>query len=191
MVHRHASDDHEPLVSVVTPFYNTASYLSECIEAVLAQTWQNFEYILLNNCSADGSGEIAKKYEARDSRIRVIEATEHLPQVPNFNRALREISPDSRYCKIALADDWLLPECLECMVEIAEAHEDVGIISSLRSVGVEVDGAGLAVGRSVYPGREVCRLQLLQGRFVLGSPNTVMYRSERSTGTATARSARR
>ncbi len=48
-----------PFVSVVTPFYNTAAYLDECIRSVLAQTHENFEYLLVDNCSADGSRDIA------------------------------------------------------------------------------------------------------------------------------------
>ena len=61
-----------PLVSVVTPFFNTAPYLAECIESVLAQSYSHFEYILLDNCSTDGSSEIAAAYASRDSRIRLI-----------------------------------------------------------------------------------------------------------------------
>ena len=60
----------QPLVSVVTPFYNTADYLRECIESVLAQTYTRFEYILVDNQSTDGSAEIAAEYSKRDSRIR-------------------------------------------------------------------------------------------------------------------------
>ena len=48
-----------PLVSVVTPFHNEAPYLRECIASVVAQTWPRLEYILLDNASDDGSGEIA------------------------------------------------------------------------------------------------------------------------------------
>jgi glycosyltransferase involved in cell wall biosynthesis len=50
-----------PLVSVVTPFYNTERYLAECIESVLAQTYPIFEYILVNNRSTDASRDIATR----------------------------------------------------------------------------------------------------------------------------------
>ena len=59
-----------PLVSVVTPFYNSTQYLAECIESVLAQTHGEFEYILSDNCSTDGSTDIAESYARRDSRIQ-------------------------------------------------------------------------------------------------------------------------
>ena len=49
----------DPLVSVVTPFHNTAEFLGECIESVLAQSYENWEYILLNNASTDGGDALA------------------------------------------------------------------------------------------------------------------------------------
>ena len=101
--------DSQPLVSVVTPFYNTEGYLSECIESVLKQSYDNFEYILSNNCSTDRSSEIAEEYAKQDHRVRLISNGEFLDQVKNYNRALRYISPQSKYCKIVQADDWIIP----------------------------------------------------------------------------------
>ena len=72
-----------PLVSVITPFYNTARYLAECIESVLDQTFRDFEYLLVDNASTDGSLEIAQEYANRDSRIRVVHFDELVPQIPN------------------------------------------------------------------------------------------------------------
>ena len=112
-----------PLVSVVTPFFNTAPYLAECIESVLAQSYSQFEYILMDNCSTDGSSEIAATYASRDPRIRLIRCSQFLAQMPNYNRALAEISDASKYCKIVQADDWIFPECLELMVQAFEQSE--------------------------------------------------------------------
>ena len=81
-----------PLVTVVTPFYNTAPHLAQCIESVLAQSYREFEYILMDNCSTDGSSEIARSYERLDPRIRLIRCSEFLSQLANYNRALAEIS---------------------------------------------------------------------------------------------------
>ncbi|MCB0227477.1 MAG: glycosyltransferase, partial [Anaerolineae bacterium] len=52
----------QPLVSVVTPVYNTDKYLADCIESVLAQSYDNWEYVIINNCSTDRSLEIAQRY---------------------------------------------------------------------------------------------------------------------------------
>jgi len=61
----------EPLVTVLTPVYNGEAFLEECIESVLRQTYRNYEYIIVNNCSKDRTPEIASQYAKRDSRIRV------------------------------------------------------------------------------------------------------------------------
>ena len=61
----------QPLVSVVTPVYNEEKNLAECIESVLAQTYPNWEYVIVNNCSTDRSLQIAESYAAQDKRIRV------------------------------------------------------------------------------------------------------------------------
>ena len=62
----------EPLVSVATPVYNGERHLAECIESVLAQTYQNWEYIIVNNCSTDRTREIAESYGRRTSGFAFI-----------------------------------------------------------------------------------------------------------------------
>ena len=61
----------QPFISVVTPVYNCDKYLSECIESVLAQTYQNWEYLIVNNCSKDRTLEIALSYAEKDKRISI------------------------------------------------------------------------------------------------------------------------
>src|SRR5262245_48483502 len=102
-----------PLVSIVTPVYNGSEYLHECIESVQAQTYRNWDYTIVDNCSTDATADIARRYAARDSRIRVHRNTTFLPVVANHNEALRQASPASHYTKVVFADDWIFPECLE------------------------------------------------------------------------------
>ncbi|HET7106192.1 MAG TPA: glycosyltransferase family 2 protein [Candidatus Acidoferrum sp.] len=167
----------EPFISVVTPFHNTASYLAQCIESVLAQTYSNFEYILADNCSSDGSGEIAARYASQDARIRLIKFSELVPQVPNYNRALQQISPGSAYCKIVQADDSIFPDCLNSMVHVFEKSESIGLVSSHDLKGDVIRGSGFPREISVMPGKDAARYYLRGGAYVFGSPTTVMYRS--------------
>jgi glycosyltransferase involved in cell wall biosynthesis len=167
----------QPLVSVVTPFHNTAAYLAECIESVLAQTYSNFEYILVDNCSTDGSAEIAERYAGRDPRIRLIRHTQLLSQVQNYNRALEELSDASRYCKIVQADDFIFPECLRLMVEAFEQSETIGLVSSYDLKAGRVRGSGVPYQTGPFTGRDIAKLYLRHSVFPFGSPTTVMYRS--------------
>jgi glycosyltransferase involved in cell wall biosynthesis len=168
----------EPFVSIVTPFYNTDKYLSECIESVLAQTHQNWEYILVNNCSTDCSAEIAQRYLAKDRRIRLINNNNFLTQVQNYNHALRQIASDSKYCKIVQADDWIFPECISSMVKAASFNSSVGIVGAYRLYGRRISNVGLPWDRKVIPGKDLCRMQLMDDYHFVGSPTSVLFRSE-------------
>jgi glycosyltransferase involved in cell wall biosynthesis len=171
------SSVNQPFISVVTPFHNTVAYLAQCIESVLAQTHQNFEYVLVDNCSTDGSENIARSYADRDSRIRLIRRPQLLSQVQNYNRALAEISNASEYCKIVQADDFIFPDCLALMVQSMQQSESIGLVSSYWLKGDEVRGSAFPHSLSMLSGREVARMYLQRSLWVFGSPTAVLYRS--------------
>jgi glycosyltransferase involved in cell wall biosynthesis len=169
----------EPLVSVVTPFYNTREYLRECIESVLGQTYGNWEYILVDNQSTDGSSEIAGQYAARfPGKIRLVRTDSFLSQVRNYNFALSLISPGSTYCKMVQADDWIFPECLRSMVEVAEAHPQVGIVSAYELESDHPSLGGLPYPSPEVSGREACRLYFHRNIHLFGTPTSLLMRSE-------------
>ena len=170
----------KPLVSVVTPVYNGAAYLSECIESILRQTYTSWDYIIVNNCSTDGTREIAEGYAMKDNRIRVYNNDVFLDVIANHNRAFRLISPSSKYCKQVSADDWLFPECIERMVDLGEANPSVGIIGSYQLGGDRVLWQGFEYPTNVFPGRQICRRILLEGNktFGFGSPTSILYRAD-------------
>jgi len=168
-----------PLVSVLTPFYNTAPYLAECIESVLAQTRGDFEYLLVDNCSTDGSDDIAAGYAARDPRIRFLRNETFLTQLQNYNHALEAIAPHTRYVKIVQADDAIVPQCLADMIALAEAYPRVGLVSSFRLFGRRLyPRLGLSHTPFVMTGREAGRLTLVDDFYMFGSQTTVMYRAD-------------
>jgi glycosyltransferase involved in cell wall biosynthesis len=175
----------KPLVSVLTPVYNGEKYLAECIESVLAQTYSNLEYFVLNNASTDGTLQIAEKYARMDKRVRVHSNETLLPIIANHNKAFGLVASPSKYCKIVSADDWLFPECLTRMVDLAEAHPSVGIIGSYQLSGGGSDWRGwrvrwdeLPYPSNVIPGREICRRQMLDNVYVFGTPTSILYRSD-------------
>jgi glycosyltransferase involved in cell wall biosynthesis len=169
-----------PFVSFVTPFYNTREFLAECIESVLCQTYQNWEYILVDNCSTDGSSEVVEKYASRFAgKIRMVGTDSFLSQVQNYNYALSCISSNSKYCKMVQADDWLFPNCVSSMVEVAEAHPSVGIVGAYELAGESVDMDGLPYPSTEVSGRDICRLYFLKNKYVFGTPTSLLMRSDR------------
>jgi glycosyltransferase involved in cell wall biosynthesis len=174
-----------PLVSVLTPVYNGESYLAECIESVLAQSYSNWEYIIVNNCSKDATLDIAERYASMDKRIRVYGNEQLLDIISNHNRAFRLIAADSKYCKVVSADDWIFSECLSKMVGCAEANPSAGIVGSYQLSGGGADGRSwrvrwdeLPYPSTLVPGRLICRSQLLGGPYVFGTPTSILYRSD-------------
>jgi glycosyltransferase involved in cell wall biosynthesis len=165
--------------------YNGGPYLRECIESVLSQTYSNWDYTIVNNCSTDDTLAIAEEYAKKDRRIRVYSNDTLLDVISNHNRAFTLISPESKYCKVVSGDDWLFPECLEKLVALAEANPSVGLVGSYQLSGAGPDWkawrvrwAGIPDQRAVVPGREVCRSRLLGGPYVFGTPTSLLYRAD-------------
>jgi glycosyltransferase involved in cell wall biosynthesis len=167
-----------PLVTLVTPAYNGARHLAECIESVLAQTYPHWNYVIVNNCSTDATLEIAETYSRRDSRIRVITNEKHVWIIENHNIAFRQLDPLAKYLKPIFADDWLYPGCLEKMVAAAEAQPSVGLVGAYSFDGDKVCWQGLPAPASCVPGREICRSRLMGGPYFLGTASNLLFRAD-------------
>lgn len=168
----------QPLVSVVTPVFNGERYLRECIESVIAQTYRNWELLVVDNCSSDSTWEIACSYQERETRVRVYRNSRCVSLMENHNMAFERVSPDAAYCKILHADDWLFPECLARMVDLAERYPSVGLLGSYCLYGQEVRCDGLPASATVVPGRELGRRVFLRELYPFLSPSAIMVRAE-------------
>jgi len=170
----------KPLVAVVTPVYNGEPFLAECIESVLSQTYTRFEYIVFDDGSTDASADIALKYQRRDGRVSVVRGGAFLGVMESHNAVFRLISPSAKYCKVVSPEDFLFPECLERMVEVAEANPSVGIVGAYQLSGTKVRWQGFEYPHAVVPGRDMCRRIFLGSGagFGVGTPTSVLYRAD-------------
>jgi glycosyltransferase involved in cell wall biosynthesis len=168
---------HQPHVTVLTPVYNGEAYIAECIESVIAQRYKNWDYVIVNNCSTDKTLDIATRYANEDPRIRIVNNATFVEVIENHNIAFAALSPESKYCKIVSADDWVYPECLERLVDVAETHPSVGIVGSYGITNNGIRVCDVPLGDEVFSGESICRMHLLGSR-VLSAPTSVLYRAD-------------
>lgn len=114
----------EPLVSILMTAYNRERYISEAIESVLASTYQNWELIIVDDCSKDDTVSIARSYEARDNRIKVYINERNLGDYPNRNKAAGYAK--GKYLMSCDSDDSLLPNGVDDCVQAMENFPDAG-----------------------------------------------------------------
>lgn len=105
-----------PAISIIIPVYNAERYLRQCIESVIAQTFKDWEAILVNDGSKDGSLAICQEYASKDDRIKVIDKPNGGPSSAR-NRGLNEAQ--GKYVYFMDADDWIETKFLENFVRNA------------------------------------------------------------------------
>ena len=147
-----------PKLSVIVPVYNTEKYLRECIDSILAQTFTDFELILVDDGSADGSGAICDEYAGKDLRIQVIHQ-----QNGGVTRARKTGAVHSAgdYVTYADSDDWIDPDCYSSMMlQIEKYNADIGMFAIVEEKEQPaVNGSCIGVGffskemltKAVYP----------------------------------------
>lgn len=119
------SRDARPRVSIGLPVYNGELHLPEALDSLLAQSFADFEIVLSDNASTDGTQDLCRAYEARDSRIRYVRQAENIGPTANFNFVLSESI--ASYFMWAAHDDVWEPDFLREMVAILDAQDDVEI----------------------------------------------------------------
>ena len=116
-----------PLISVIMPVYNGEKYLRQAIESILAQTFSDFEFLIIDDGSSDGSAEILREYQVRDPRIIVHTQKENAGIITALNNGINLARGE--YIARMDADDISLPERLERQVEFLETHPEVSVLS--------------------------------------------------------------
>lgn len=117
---------HTPKVTVLMSVYNGESFLREAIESILNQTYKEFEFLIINDCSTDGSLKIIKSYN--DSRINIIENKENIGLTKSLNKGL-ELAKGEYIARMD-ADDICLPHRLDIQVSFMDSNKEIGICGS-------------------------------------------------------------
>ncbi|MGX8712365.1 MAG: glycosyltransferase family 2 protein [bacterium] len=117
-----------PAVSIVLPCYNGADFLAQSIDSVVAQTFADWELILVNDCSTDNSLEIMQRYASADSRIRIINNEHNLKLPGALNRGFREAK--GKYLTWTSHDNRMAPTMLEEFVNYLDANSDKGLVTA-------------------------------------------------------------
>ena len=112
----------EPLVSVLMTAYNSEKYISEAIESVLASTYQNWELIIVDDCSIDKTVEIAQNFAQKDKRIQVYINKKNLGDYPNRNKAASYAK--GKFLKYLDSDDIIYPYTLNILVNAMEKYPE-------------------------------------------------------------------
>lgn len=116
------------LVSIIMPSYKTARYISDSIESVIAQTYKNWELIIIDDCSPDNSNEIIESYH--EPRIRLLKNDKNSGAALSRNYGLREAK--GRYITFLDSDDTWVAEKLEKQIDFIKKHDYAFIYSDYR-----------------------------------------------------------
>jgi len=151
-----------PLVSIILPTYNRSEYLSRAIESVLGQTYNNFELVIIDDCSTDRTSEIISKYQ--DSRIKIIKNKENLGLVKSLNKAINYAKGE---CIARIDDDdfWSDSKKIEKQIEFLENNPEYVLVGC----GViKINKQGKEVRKYLFPekDKEIREIMLVISPFV-------------------------
>jgi glycosyltransferase involved in cell wall biosynthesis len=132
-------------ISILMSVRNGGPYLDETIASICAQTWRDWEFIIVDNASTDGTGAVLERWAAADGRIRVVRNPENLGHSGGLNRGLELCS--GRWIARIDADDVAAPCRLERQLAFLEANPDVSVASCLAYY---IDEKGRRAGKTFH-----------------------------------------
>jgi glycosyltransferase involved in cell wall biosynthesis len=168
-----------PKVSVCIPTYNYAAFLPETVESILGQNFSDFELVIIDDNSTDGTRGLIESYAQKDPRIRFSVNACNVGMVENWNGCLA--GARGEYVKFVFGDDLLAsPDALGQMVALLDGDQAISLVCSARNV-IDEKSRFLRVespmGKScVLFGFELINSCLVQKKNLIGEPSVVMFR---------------
>lgn len=121
-----------PLVSIIMGAYNCEKTIADCIESIIKQTYENWEFIICDDCSNDNTLQIIKEYQRKDERILLIQNEKNLRLAASLNKCLSLAKGE--YIARMDADDESLPERIEKQVKYLEENKKIDVVGCNRIV---------------------------------------------------------
>jgi glycosyltransferase involved in cell wall biosynthesis len=174
------SGDSAPRVSVVVPSYNNASFIEATMNSILAQTFEDFELVVADHSSQDGTWELLQPYLA-DPRVRLLQTETGGGAPRNWERVT--VAARGELLKLVCGDDIIYPHCLRRQVEAMDANPSVVLVAAQRDL-IDARGdtllsrRGLAGLTGWVPGRSAARHTVVSGSNIFGEPACVLIRRE-------------
>ena len=170
-----------PRVSVVVPAYRNVEYLAQTLDSILAQDYDDFELVVADHSSNDGTDELLARY-ADHPKVRVLSPT---PAGGGAKANWDRVSMAARgeLLKLVCGDDLIAPDALARQVAALDAHPSAVLVASKRDL-VDAQGKVVIAGRGLGPlkglvsGRDAVRASVLAGTNLFGEPGCVMFRRE-------------
>lgn len=171
-------------LSVCIPTYNYGSYLAETIESILAQSFTDFELVIVDDNSRDNTREVVESYAQKDARIRFSVNGKNLGMVANWNHCL-ELAR-GRYVKFVFGDDLLASaDSLKKMVAVLDADPGVSLVCSARNFIDDKSAVIKVVSHfcrtGILPGTDVINYCLMRQGNLIGEPSVVMFRKAQAS----------
>jgi glycosyltransferase involved in cell wall biosynthesis len=138
-----------PKVSIGLPVYNGEDYVGIAVESLLAQTFTDFELVIVDNASTDRTGEMCRAFAARDRRVRYVRNETNIGGGPNQNRAF-DLANAAPYFKWAAHDDVHAPEFLERTVAVLDSDPSV-VLAFARANRIDAEGRHIGERRLSIP----------------------------------------
>jgi glycosyltransferase involved in cell wall biosynthesis len=153
-------EDINQKVSIITPVYNSASFLKATLESVLIQTYRDWELITVDDCSTDKSLDILREFESKDSRIKILRLNKNQGQINARNKALNLAS--GRYIAFLDSDDIWRKEKLEKQINFLKRN-DATIVHSFYDY---IDETGQGLDKIIKAPYEIQYKQLLNTNYL-------------------------
>jgi glycosyltransferase involved in cell wall biosynthesis len=168
-----------PKVSILVPCYNQEHFITECINSILIQNFEDYELIISDDGSSDNTQNLLSKY--KDERIKLILNTKNQGMVHNWNYILSEAHGD--YVKFVFGDDKLTSkESIAEMVRVLDARPEIGFVFCERLL-IDSNSSSKKIAETFskggsYEGREIIYKCLSSQKNLVGEPTAVMFRRD-------------